>query len=62
LLVGSLKFQYLARLTLDGPRVVGEERLLTQLRQRVRDVRQAPDGTIYLLTDQRDGQLLRLQP
>jgi glucose/arabinose dehydrogenase len=62
LLVGSLKFQYLARLTLDGLRVVGEERLLTNLRQRVRDVRQAPDGTIYLLTDQRDGQLLRLQP
>ncbi len=60
LLVGALRGQHLARLTLDGARVVREERLLTELRQRIRDVRQAPDGTVYLLTDQRDGQLLRL--
>ena len=60
LLVGALRGQYLARLTLDGAKVLREERLLTDLRQRIRDVRQAPDGTIYLLTDQRDGQLLRL--
>ncbi|PKO37111.1 MAG: hypothetical protein CVU33_14875 [Betaproteobacteria bacterium HGW-Betaproteobacteria-6] len=60
LLVGSLKFGYLARLVLDGSRVVREEKLFTGLRQRVRDVREGPDGTIYLLTDERNGQLLRL--
>jgi aldose sugar dehydrogenase len=62
LLVGSLKFRYLSRLTLDGTRVVREERLLPQLGQRVRDVREGPDGLIYLLTDDRSGQLLRLIP
>jgi glucose/arabinose dehydrogenase len=61
LLVGSLKFRYLARLTLDGTRVVKEDRLLPDLGQRVRDVREAPDGFIYLLTDDRNGQLLRLR-
>lgn len=61
LLVGSLKFRYLARLTLDGRRVVREEKLLTDLGQRVRDVREGPDGFIYLLTDERNGQLLRLR-
>ena len=60
LLVGSLKFGYLARLEMDGSRVVREEKLLTGLRQRVRDVREGPDGSIYLLTDERNGQLLRL--
>jgi glucose/arabinose dehydrogenase len=62
LLVGSLKFRYLARLTLDGAKVVQEERLLPNLKQRVRDVRQGPDGFVYLLTDERDGALLRLLP
>lgn len=62
LLVGSLKFRYLARLTLKDRRVVGEEKLLPDLGQRVRDVRQGPDGFIYLLTDERNGQLLRLLP
>jgi glucose/arabinose dehydrogenase len=62
LLVGSLKFRYLARLVLDGTRVVREEKLLPELAQRVRDVREGPDGFIYLLTDDRDGQLLRLKP
>ncbi|TNF62969.1 MAG: PQQ-dependent sugar dehydrogenase [Burkholderiales bacterium] len=62
LLVGSLKFRYLARLELDGTRVVREERVLPQLGQRVRDVREGPDGFIYLLTDDRNGQLLRLRP
>ena len=60
LLVGSLKFRYLAHLTLQGSRVVREEKLLTDLKQRVRDVRQGPDGFIYLLTDERNGELLRL--
>ncbi|MCB4366623.1 PQQ-dependent sugar dehydrogenase [Hydrogenophaga taeniospiralis] len=62
LLVGSLKFRYLARLELDGTRVRREEKLLPTLGQRVRDVRQGPDGFIYLLTDERNGQLLRLLP
>ena len=62
LLVGSLKFRYLARLALDGDRVLNEERLLPDLDQRVRDVREGPDGFIYLLTDERNGQLLRLVP
>ncbi len=62
LLVGALKFQYLARLTVRDGRVVGEEKLLAKLGQRVRDVRQGPDGYIYLLTDHGRGQLLRLLP
>ena len=45
---------------LDGERVVGEERLLSDRNQRIRDVRQGPDGDIYLLTG--DGALLRIVP
>ncbi|WP_439519908.1 PQQ-dependent sugar dehydrogenase [Hydrogenophaga sp.] len=62
LLVGSLKFRYVARIVLDGDRVAREEKILPDLGQRVRDVREGPDGFIYLLTDDRDGQLLRLRP
>lgn len=62
LLVGSLKFAYLARLEIDGQRVVREEKLLQGLGQRIRDVREGPDGYIYLLTDATDGQLIRLLP
>lgn len=62
LFVGSLKFRYLARLVLDGTRVVSEERLIEREFGRVRDVRQGPDGLIYVLTDESDGQLIRLQP
>lgn len=62
LLVGSLKFRQLVRLTLKDGRVEAEERLLPGIGQRVRDVRQGPDGLIYLLTDAEDGRLLRLQP
>lgn len=62
LLVGSLKFRHLSRLQLEGPRLVREERLLSALGERVRDVREGPDGLIYLLTDARDGQLIRLKP
>jgi glucose/arabinose dehydrogenase len=60
LFVGSLKFRMLARLELDGNRVVREERLLADFGQRIRDVRQGPDGLLYLLTDASDGQLIRL--
>ena len=62
LLMGTLRAQSLIRLTLDGGRVVGEERLLEDLGQRLRDVRQGPDGWIYVLTDGKPAHLLRLQP
>ncbi|MDP1782225.1 MAG: PQQ-dependent sugar dehydrogenase, partial [Hydrogenophaga sp.] len=62
LLAGSLKFRYVSRLVVEGDRVVREEKLLPNLNQRVRDVREGPDGFIYLLTDDRNGQLLRLLP
>jgi len=59
LFIGALAGQALLRLELDGERVVHEERLL-QGRARIRDVRQGPDGYLYLLTDAANGQLLRL--
>lgn len=62
LFVGSLKFRYLARLELKDGKVVREERLLPTLEQRVRDVREGPDGLLYILTDEANGQLLRLLP
>ena len=61
LFVGALKAQTLVRLTLDGGKVVGEERLLPDLGERIRDVRQGPDGWLYVLTDGRDGRVLRLE-
>ena len=62
LLVGSLKFNHLALLTLDGRKVTGEQKLLQDLGERIRDVRQGPDGLIYVLTDGSRGRLLRLDP
>jgi glucose/arabinose dehydrogenase len=59
--VGALAGKHVARLTLDGTRIVGEERLLAD-RARVRDVRMGPDGNIYALTDAENGELLRLVP
>jgi len=49
----------------EGPRlrrVVREERILQQLGERIRDVRQGPDGYVYLLTDSDKGRILRLEP
>lgn len=60
LFMGTLRGQALIRLTLDGNRITGEERLLEELAARVRDVRQGPDGWLYVLTDGKDGQVLRL--
>jgi glucose/arabinose dehydrogenase len=63
LVVASLKFGRLHRLELAQPfagKVVRETTLLTDLGQRIRDVRQGPDGLLYVLTDQANGQLLRL--
>ena len=62
LFVGALKFQMLVRLELDGERVVREERLLDKALGRIRDVRQGPDGLLYLLTDSEQGRIVRLEP
>lgn len=62
LFVGSLKFAMLSRMTLDGKNIIAEERLLENRLGRIRDVRQGPDGFIYLLTDASNGKLVRLEP
>ena len=62
LFVGSLKFRLLVRLVLEDEKVVREERLLKDELGRIRDVRQGPDGLLYLLTDESDGRLVRLLP
>jgi glucose/arabinose dehydrogenase len=62
LFVGALRDQMLVRLKLDGEKVVGEERLIKGVLGRIRDVRVSPDGYIYLLTDERNGVLARLEP
>jgi glucose/arabinose dehydrogenase len=64
LFIGGLGSTCLVRLSLEGKRVVGEERLLTDLqpRERIRDVRQGPDGALYLLTDNASGRILKLVP
>ena len=58
--VGALAGQHLARLVLDGERVIGEERLLADLGERIRDVRMGPDGALWLLTDHPNGRVLRV--
>ena len=60
--VGALAAQHLARLQLDGEKVTGEEQLLTGLGERIRAVRQGPDGYLYVLTDSSNGRVLRLKP
>ena len=62
LLIGALKDDLLARLELDGEKVVREERLIKGVIGRIRDVRVGPDGFVYLLTDERDGVIARLEP
>jgi len=62
LFVGALKDQMLVRLKLDGEKVVHEERMLKNALGRIRDVRVGPDGLIYLLTDESNGMLARLEP
>ena len=62
LFVGSLKFGFLGRIELNGDAVRAEHRLLAEGRERIRDVRQGPDGLLYVLTDAANGRLLRLQP
>jgi glucose/arabinose dehydrogenase len=60
LFIGALAGKHLVRLVLKGNRVAAEESLLTDLGQRIRDVRQGPEGALYILTD--GGSLLRLTP
>jgi len=62
LFVGALKFQLLVRLEVKGERIVHQERLLKGVLGRIRDVRAGPDGFLYLLTDESDGVLTRLEP
>ena len=65
LFVGSLKFAYLNRIELTAPyagKVERESKLLSEAGERVRDVRQGPDGLLYVLTDSSNGKLIRLMP
>jgi glucose/arabinose dehydrogenase len=62
LFIGSLKEKRLVRLTIDNARVTGEEHLLVDRAQRVRDVRQGPDGALYVVTDEAKGELWKISP
>ena len=62
LFVASLKFGYLDRIELRDGKVAAEHKLLEDGRERIRDVRQGPDGLLYVLTDESNGKLIRLQP
>jgi glucose/arabinose dehydrogenase len=62
LFVGSLKFGLLSRLDIDGNRVVREERLFEDFDPRIRAVVQGPDGLLYLLTDESNGEIVRVEP
>ncbi|HEX6860680.1 MAG TPA: PQQ-dependent sugar dehydrogenase [Caulobacteraceae bacterium] len=62
LFIGGMNPGKLVRLTLDGYRVAGEEWLLEDLGERIRDVNVGPDGALYLLTDEADGKILRMVP
>jgi aldose sugar dehydrogenase len=62
LFTGALQGAMLVRLTLDGNAVTSEERLLQNLHERIRDVRQGPDGALWLLTDSSNGRVLRVTP
>ncbi|HEX6923955.1 MAG TPA: PQQ-dependent sugar dehydrogenase [Longimicrobiaceae bacterium] len=62
LFIGAMRETRLVRLTIDGDRVTGEEHLLADRGQRVRDVRQGPDGLLYLVTDEDNGELWKIEP
>jgi len=62
ILIGSLTPGLLVRLVMKDGKVAQEERYLGDLRERIRDVRQASDGSLYLLTDAANGQILRVTP
>ena len=62
LFVGGLREMRLVRLVIQNNRVTGEEHLLMDRKQRIRDVRQGPDGALYVVTDQENGELWRIVP
>jgi glucose/arabinose dehydrogenase len=62
LFIGALRDRMLVRLVVDGKQVLKEERLLRNAIGRIRDVRMGPDGFLYLLTDDSDAALYRLEP
>jgi glucose/arabinose dehydrogenase len=62
LFVGALREMRLVRLVIENNRVTGEEHLLADRKQRIRDVRQGPDGALYVVTDQENGELWRIAP
>jgi glucose/arabinose dehydrogenase len=62
LVTGALAGQLLSVLELRSGTITGEQRYLQRLGERIRDVVQGPDGYLYLLTDARDGAVLRLLP
>ena len=62
LFVGGLRATALVRLELDGEKVVGEERLLTDLDYRIRDVTESPEGDIVVITDEDNGSIIRISP
>ncbi len=62
LFVGALKMQKLVRLSIENGEVTEEEDLLEDFGSRIRDVRMGPDGSLWLLTDESDGQVIRLRP
>ena len=62
LFVGALAGQMLVRLDINGEKVGNEERLLRNVGERIRDVRQGPDGALYLATDNSSGRILRVSP
>ena len=62
LFLGALRGAMLVRLTLNGNAVTSEERLLQNLNERIRDVRQGPDGALWLLTDSSSGRILQVAP
>lgn len=62
LFIGGLRSTRLVRLEVDGNRVTGEEHLLADRQRRIRDVREGPDGFLYVVTDEDDGELLRISP
>jgi glucose/arabinose dehydrogenase len=61
LLIGGLRSQAIVRLELDGERVVGEERIELNI-GRVRDITEAPDGSLWVATDEDEGRIVRIVP
>lgn len=62
LFIGALAGEALIRLTVEGNKITGEERLLTDRKERIREVQTGPDGFVYVLTDEKNGKLLKVSP